>query len=685
MIDALATNLVHQPLRFSRNRLEVTIDAADTSLTSRADLRYALKILVPTFAQSTEFEELTTLVGRERPPVTIGGSTRYDGAQFRIDEVLDGFLEATKPAARQSRLSLLPSLTMPYCLQETVTGGEPAVDINLTRPKEWVFKGGLSHEDFAGWGERFFDRHLRDTRQFLTWQPNRKQVGRSDVDEEYLYFLLNFTPLPTQLRLRAQLNRADGTSETRTLLTLDRPGLNSVVCCPVGFVQLGLGSEPDLLDYRIWLANESNFRLSEVRIFEVDPNERPWERYLLLSNSLGGWDTMRLLGQSEETATAKRTVAERDEYGATAIDFAGLRVVDVQGDQTLTVSTGWFSRQGVVWTRYLNELLYAKGIFLITNKGHVPLQLATNELVVHDDDADLLSRTLVFTRTKTDQNYSALGPAPVEPARPTAWRGMGFRHVLDGFGFRTGLGAPIRLRQYYTDTNEDVKPITEKPNVAGDEHYISPTPIPGTVPGTTPFASAEISRLGTYRRSNCTGGMEGGAATILIPAGRYGGENAGDANALAEAEYRATDTQAYANEHGSCSFSENYAWTVPAGQWHVRFSHPLQMAIFHNDGLGGPADMGNTESLQGTAGAFIYPAKSNDLNFPVGDLNWLVYVFGDPGALKRVKFYRNGALLWSRDITINRDGFELLALLVGEATTYPMASGDRTFIKYEDR
>lgn len=36
MIDALATDLVFQPLNFSRNRLEAIIDPADTTLTSEA-------------------------------------------------------------------------------------------------------------------------------------------------------------------------------------------------------------------------------------------------------------------------------------------------------------------------------------------------------------------------------------------------------------------------------------------------------------------------------------------------------------------------------------------------------------------------------------------------------------------------------------------------------------------------
>ncbi len=120
MIDPTALSLVFQPLTFSRNRIDALIDAADTSLTDRSSLRYALTLLVPTFPQSPDLTELTTLQGRERPPQTSAGIVRYDGASFRIDELLDGFLSVQKPSFGQYVMGLVPKLTMPYAKRETV-------------------------------------------------------------------------------------------------------------------------------------------------------------------------------------------------------------------------------------------------------------------------------------------------------------------------------------------------------------------------------------------------------------------------------------------------------------------------------------------------------------------------------------------------------------------------------------
>lgn len=684
MIDPTALSLVFQPLSFSRNRIDALIDAADTSLTDRSSLRYALTLLVPTFPQSPDLTELTTLQGRERPPQTSAGIVRYDGASFRIDELLDGFLAVQKPSFGQNVMGLVPKLTMPYARREQVSGGTPAVNTTVNRTRQWVYKGGVSSVDFASWGGRFFDVYLRDTRQHLTWQPAEKTISTAAQDEQYLYYLLNFTPTPSQIRLRADVELSTGVVETRTLLTLDRPPLNGVVCCPVGYRQLGFHLGTAVRSYKLWLANEQNQRLSQVRTYRVDTKARPYQRFLLFDNSLGGFDTLRLLGQADQTTTVRRTMVEVDIAGS-AVEQASLQIVDSEGDSTITVSTGFFERNASQWSRYIDELLLAKQIYLITDRGHEPLVLTTTSLLVQDDNADLLAHTLTFTRANADSNFSQLPATSPAPARPMAWRGVGFQQVLDGNGFRTGFGVPNRLRRYYTDDNTDVKPVLEKPNIAGDPDYIKPSPVPSVVAGSSPFPNAQISRIGSYKRSTCAGGQEGGVATIVVPAGKYGGESAGDADLLAEAEFRATDTQAYADQFGSCALSENYSWDVPANQWHLRLSQPGQITVFHNDGNNGQPDMGNTQSIQGQSGAYVYPVVTADMNFPVGDRNWEFYTFGPAGAAKRLRIYRNGALLNERLYNLNRDGYERHSLtFYADVLTVP-ASGDKWFIKYEDQ
>lgn len=672
MIDVLAQNLVYQPLVFSRNRLEVGIDPADTALTDRSTLRYNLTVLVPNYPQSTLFDDLTTLSGRERPPVVSGGAVRYDGAQFRIDSLLDGFLQPMKPFFRQNSMGLVPSLTMPYCLRERITGGTPAVNTDVTRPKSWVFAGGLNEADFAGWNNAFFTTHLANTRQFLTWQPADKWVSADVLAEEYLYFLLNFTPLPSRLLLRAELTFADGRDDTRTLLTLERPALNAVVSIPAGVAQLGLTATPGLVSYRLWLATETEDRLSEVRTYRIDTAFRPSQRWVLLANSLGGFDTLRLLGQGSETGQTKRATTEQDQFGATAVDYASLRVISAETDQTLTVSTGWFEHQSASWLRYLNELMLTRAVFQITDKGHVPLLLTTTDMAGPADESGLVARTLTFRRTNTESNYSELPVAPAGTARPTAWRGVGAVRLLRPDGKRTGTGRPLKLQKYYLDDNTVFKPITEKPNLPGDPDYIQEIAIPGMAAGSTPFPSVAISRVGTFNRGNCAAGSTGQPATILIAAGAFGGENPGDGDTLAEAEYTRLNTQPYADQFGVCNANPfDYPAQVGNSMWRFRTNGTGRLAI-QND----TARLAN--AWFAPSGDNLFPITANDRDVPVtatpGD--WMLSIAtSGAGGSSTVRTYRNGTLLATRLIPWSAGPYRLLD--AGVAVVTP---GDRIFI-----
>jgi hypothetical protein len=445
-----------------------------------------------------------------------------------------------------------------------------------------------------------------------------------------------------------------------------------------------LASNP-IVSYKVWLANQNNECISQARTYYVDRRYRRTERHVLFSNSLGGYDTLRLVGQSSQALKATRTSAERERPAGAGIDFSSLYVVDVAGERTITLQTGWLERNARATLRYMDELLLAREWYLITEKGHQVLQLQTTDLVGDEGNDRLISRSFTFQVATDERHYSELPKAPVVPLRPTGWRGVGFRQILDAQGKRTGMGAVLQLRKYYLDNNADVKPVTQKPNTQGDPDYIAPTPIPGVVAGSTPFPSPAISRLGSYKRASCPSGQEGGAATINVPAGKYGGESLDDSTALADADAKAQDTQAYADANGSCSLSENYTWNVPAGQWHIRFSHPAGTAIWHNDGQNGLADMGNTQSLQNQSGQFVYPAGSNDLNFPVGDANWLLYSLGTPYVNKRITIYKNGVPLSTSDYAHNRDGYEQLALIqVGGGGVAPK-QGDLFYVKIQDR
>ncbi|SDG71974.1 hypothetical protein SAMN04487996_12266 [Dyadobacter soli] len=581
MIDPIATNLSYLPLKFSRNKLSHTIEAADAGLESRVGLKYFLTINVPEFPFSDNLVELHTSSGREKPVEDMSGVQIFSGAEFKYNSgrngKVDGLLSYTKPSRQQAALSVSVSQTMAFSLTERITGGLPAVDTEKALPKMYAIKAGLSNEDFYVYGETFWRKWQLGRKQFLTWQPNYKRVDCAQ--EEYLYFLVNFTPKPTELRLKVQFYTEDGiTSEAITKMTLSNPILYSVICCPVGASALAIPA--DATRYDVWLSNEQDKRISEVRSYILDQLGELYDRSILFVNSLGGWDTLRLIGQAQRILKVAQSVAAVERPADAKIDFSELKIISIEGEYEFQISTGFFKRDAVNYLRYLDELLLSEEMYLITDKGHRPLQLLTSNLVDQADNQDLVARTFNFRVLDTVENFSDLPASEPVPERETIWRGMSLRQVLDGFGKRTGFLAFEKLEKVYADDNALYKPYTVKINYQGDPDYVEPIFDSTITVGGTPYPSAAISRLGTFKRNNCAAGYVGGPATITVNAGAYGGENPGDANALAEARFDSLDTQAFANTNGTCALN----------------NIPVHLAILHKIPMTGTNVTGSTDA-----------------------------------------------------------------------------------------
>lgn len=677
-MDFLADYLIFQPFSLTRNRLEHNIPAADPDdYPDRNALKYHLTLKVPDFAGSSNFIDLITIPQREKPPVVEGAVSRYDGANFRFDSVIDGLLERQKPAFRQSTMSVVASLTSPYCLVETTKSNDTPVTTTTRAPK-WAIKAGFTESDYDQWGERFFSTHQATARQFLTWKPNHQRIARDQ--EEYLYFLVNFTPTPSLLKLRAQVTFVDGTTQTVTLLTLRSVQFGQIVCIPIHPYILPQG----VRYYEVWLSNELNDRISEIRTYHLDYRTVAQQRSIIFNNSFHVFDTLRLTGVSTETLKATRYVADRERPLNAPADFSEFYVIETAGIREITISTGFFDRNVAANLRYLDDLLLTEECYLITDRNHEPLELLTTSLLDHDDNPDLVARTFQFRYIREQNSYSRLPVAPPMPTRPTYWKPAGLVYLLDAMGKRTGMVRPLRLVLTYVDDDTTVSPYTSKPNVPGDPNYIAEYTDPAIVVGSTPYPSALLERATTFRRTTCTGGLEGGPATIIVPASKYGGEQAGAADALAEAEYNSLNTQAYADANGTCTLLANYTATVPAGHFHYRSNAPAQVGLYRlTPTAPWPGDQGNTPELQAVSGSYIYPVGSNALNFPI-NAGFYARIYGPVGTNYTIKVFQNGVLKKQQASVIPAEGYDNMYLFddvgVGGGL-YSPASQDRFYIQ----
>ena len=672
------------PLRFSRNPIAYTMDAVPESLIDRANLRYILCVKKPRNYGSGEFTELITLPGRELPKRTELGADYYPGAQFDVGVFIDDFLKRTPPRFGQTNIVTCSDMITPFLVQTRVeNAGVLVPDSAKTLPLEYAIKGSLGVEQFAVWQEQFFSTYLADARRFLTWQPSEKWT---DVNQpEFLYYLVNYTPRPTELRLRVEIKYTDGSLGGSTPQTMTTVGQYVVYGIPVGFAALGLpaveaSQNKEIHSYKVYIANQAGQRLSEKRTYYVQRDYEPNVRYLLYANSLGGYDTLRCTGQTSRSLTVKGTAAQRSLDPTYLPTTAELFSLNRLGERVITLNTGL--RDGDELD-YLSELTLSDEVYVVTQEGFVALEPTSTTLALRTDDENLAGRTLTFRYAKNEVGYSDLPAAPTVPTRPTRWVPANAFCVIDDNGKRTGYMAAAKLELRYADDGSLVKPRRSKANTPGTEGFTAPT-LSGAC-ATTPYLNALVEKAGTYKRSNCGTDQEGTVATLSIPANTYGAETPEQLQARIDQALRVMDTQAYADQFGACLANPaGYSYSVPANRFHYRTNAPARIGIETVD----TPYRGNAWTMQGRGVDFIYATGTNDLDFPTTDFDayqWRFFTYGTPGAAARLRLWKNGVLYRDKTFNFNQDGFDYHPLFGNDGGgNVSISSLDKLYVQLTD-
>lgn len=545
LIDFPVIGQLYYPLALSRNAVVVYVDPlSPTTYPDRADLRYEVELYVQEYFQSNNHELFDVMEGSERPAINFGSTTSYTGADFDMSYLLDDLVSRKRPEFGQTKIQVCESLTRSYYAVTRRKDGTTLVD-QVTLPAQYLLKAGLAEKDVEIHGRRFFyDRGGK----FLTWSADRKAV-RLD-QPEFLYFLTNFSPQPSTLKLRARFLTSAGEYSVQTLDELTTVAPFTVYCLPVGPANTTLAAFlDDVVQYEVWVSDTENSRLSEIRTYRLDRSYHRHVRYLLFANSLGGFDTLTCIGRATETFKVTQLISERyDDYQLDA-SYAERVMNDTTGERELSINTGPITR---AQADYLTELMLAEEIYLVADRDYLPLLRTSESTAVLVDDERLVSRTFSFRYANKQRNYSNLPALSVRQNRPTGWRSVATACEVNANGLRTGRQLVTLLERYYLDDNNATIPPEIKPNLPSEDGYMAPSVSPACA--TTPYLNAQLSRLGTYIKNDCPGGQTGHAAMIDIAAGTYGSEiSAADANAKAEAAYQALNTQAYANQNGTCS------------------------------------------------------------------------------------------------------------------------------------
>lgn len=661
---------MYLPIQLSRNKVLARMDAyGPGTVDNRSALRYDVDVQLQPWYRAGTFVAASNapLQGSETPPERRGGALVYPGALFELQDLLDGHLTRTAPRFSQTQISVCEGMTRQFFVDTTVRQNGLSVAAGRM-PTQWVLKAGIAERDWAAWQERVFTLSEGLAGRFLTNQPDGKQILPDQP--EYLYWLNNRSTSPTRIKVMATALYSDSTKADCCCSTFDNLATMSVYCVPVGPVALAL-VQPDkhLVRYAVWLTDEQDQPVSETRLYFIDNRYVPDYRYVLFANSLGGFDTLALVGDASEKVGYARQISERPADPLGMPTYAERVVSQVTGERELTANTALLPPEQRTW---LQDLFLSEEVYVITDRAHLPLMLQNPDYVASDVDETLGGRTLTFRYANRERN--ATGRLPVAPAlisRPTSWSVYAFSCELDSRGKRTGRKLATLLQLTYQDTGEAVKPTQIRANLPNEDGYLSP--ITSADCQQTPFVSTRISRYGTYKRANCGAGYTGVEALIVIEAGVYGSEiSQADADAKADAAWSQLNTQATANELGTCDANPaNYAANVPDGQFHVRLTHPRTVLV-SNDG---PPVQGN--QWGSPAGPFVYSFGTADMNFQVGTIpGWRVSLTMPQGGVGTIRVYVNGVLKRSDDRPYNAGPFVLF-------DGVEVVSGNRVYIEFQ--
>lgn len=275
---------------------------------------------------------------------------------------------------------------------------EPAA-WSSTLPK-LVLMGGLAKRSFPV--VDFFLDFIPDNKKFMTWAPAKKEVDA--LQEDYVNFWIYASAI-TEINLNVKAYFDDDTNSTSVTKTLTGTTYGELYQLPAGPVNSGATSinpAKNLIRYEIWITDQADAVISEVRTYVITTFRNPRTRYVMLLNSLGTYEVLRMIGQNEETAGFERKILEKHlpmDYSYLDGQFEGANVSKIL---RTSYSTGMMNNTfGSEWLEYLQEVLMSSRVFDITDGTRIPMIIQTNTMLVRKD-----SDNRKFLRFEATEAYS---------------------------------------------------------------------------------------------------------------------------------------------------------------------------------------------------------------------------------------------------------------------------------------
>lgn len=223
----------------------------------------------------------------------------------------------------------------------------------------------------------FFANILSVSKQFLTWHPLRKRV--TTAQPELLHFCV-YSEAITALNLLVKVYFTDGTSETITKETVSGVVMDQIYRIPGGYTQLDLADvdgAKTVKKYEIWLTNQADALISEVRTYVVEHVTAPGTRFWMFTNSLGMWEIFRAEGKTSEQLEVERDRSSGYLPQGYSRTMGEIRSRIIGSTEEIEVSSGYLdSKEEALWAK---EIMLSEKVYLLDASTRIPYVITSNQ------------------------------------------------------------------------------------------------------------------------------------------------------------------------------------------------------------------------------------------------------------------------------------------------------------------
>jgi hypothetical protein len=348
--------------------------------------------------------------------VTLPYSPVVGRADIDLKEIINSLLEWAIPGYNPSEETFWDAGSQSgyFYLQFreiTESNPDPTWDDSEKDFERFVLKGGLN--DFKYQGNNFWLNYYFPNAPFLTWQQN----GRMAAYEERMYLtFLDITGVPAaDLRLKISAYYTDGSNDYRLKDGFTVPRSGCVYHLPSGAFQWDINNWNPTKTIHYWtiqvgkddpLALSIPFApLSEVFTYELDNRNDEIKKTIHYRNSLGGIDSLRILGslsrKAEYEFTELQTTIEPDYFNGSAFS-PQKRII---GNSEQIVYTGNIGQAGREEIERLRDAQMIRETWMRVGNKWVPLCIITKSIDLAGSDTQRFHMPIEFTLGYTGSEY----------------------------------------------------------------------------------------------------------------------------------------------------------------------------------------------------------------------------------------------------------------------------------------